>query len=71
MENPTMNMIEFKRTVRMSEASFTVVGVLSPEFRPLARSEGSVVPEIYIPLGYALVFLAASGRKRIGRSRGS
>ena len=42
------------RVVRLSDASFTVVGILPPTFQPLARTEGSVFPEMYMPLGYAL-----------------
>jgi putative ABC transport system permease protein len=42
------------RAVRMSDRPFTVVGVLPENFRPLSRAEGSVLPEMYIPLGYAL-----------------
>jgi putative ABC transport system permease protein len=42
------------RVVRLNEASFTVVGVLPASFRPLARSEGSILPEMYMPLGYDL-----------------
>ncbi len=42
------------RVVRFNEASFTVVGVLPASFRPLARTEGSILPEMYMPLGYDL-----------------
>jgi len=42
------------RVVRLNEASFTVVGVLPASFRPLARSDGSILPEMYMPLGYDL-----------------
>ncbi len=42
------------RVVRLNEASFTVVGVLPASFRPLARTEGSLLPEMYMPLGYDL-----------------
>src|SRR5262245_16904016 len=34
------------RVVRFNEASFTVVGVLPASFRPLARTEGSILPEM-------------------------
>jgi hypothetical protein len=30
------------------------VGVLPPNFRPLARATSSILPDFYIPLGYAL-----------------
>ena len=40
--------------IRMSDNSFTVVGVLPPGFRPLARPGGNVLPEFYLPLAYAL-----------------
>jgi predicted permease len=40
--------------VRLNEASFTVVGVLPASFRPLARTDGSILPEMYVPLGYDL-----------------
>jgi len=40
------------RKLVLSDASFTVVGVLPRGFHPLA--DGYVVPEMYTPLGYAL-----------------
>ncbi len=40
------------RSIRITDASFVVVGVLPRDFRPLAL--GYVVPEMYTPLGYAL-----------------
>jgi putative ABC transport system permease protein len=43
------------RTVRLSGSSFVVVGVLPPGFRPMARGgSGAVLPDFYMPLGYAL-----------------
>jgi predicted permease len=42
------------RVIHLNDAPFTVVGVLPPTFRPLARSEGSILPVMYLPLGYAL-----------------
>src|SRR5882724_1631081 len=42
------------RVIHLSDSSFTVVGVLPAGFRPLARTEGNILPEMYIPLGYAL-----------------
>ena len=42
------------RTVRLSDRSFTVVGVLPAAFHPLVRADRSIVPEIYMPLGYDL-----------------
>ena len=41
------------RVIRLSDASFTVVGVLPAGFRPL-EIEGFGAPEIFEPLGYAL-----------------
>jgi putative ABC transport system permease protein len=41
------------RVIRLSDASFTVVGVLPAGFRPL-EIEGFSNPEIFEPLGYAL-----------------
>jgi hypothetical protein len=41
------------RVIRLSDASFTVVGVLPASFRPL-EIEGFGAPEIFEPLGYAL-----------------
>jgi putative ABC transport system permease protein len=40
------------RSIRLTDASFTVVGVLPRDFRPLA--EDYILPEMYTPLGYAL-----------------
>ncbi len=42
------------RTVRLSDRPYKVVGVLPEGFQPILRSDRSVVPEIYMPLGYDL-----------------
>lgn len=42
------------RTIRMTDNSFTIVGVLPAGFRPLARVDDLILPEFYSPLGYAL-----------------
>ena len=42
------------RTVRLSDRPFTVVGVLPASFHPILRSDRSILPEIYMPLGYDL-----------------
>jgi predicted permease len=42
------------RVIRLSEAPFTVVGVLPRNFRPLARPNGPEPAEMFMPLGYAL-----------------
>ncbi len=42
------------RTVRLSDRTYRVVGVLPEGFQPILRSDRSVVPEIYMPLGYDL-----------------
>jgi predicted permease len=42
------------RTVKLSGNSFVVVGVLPAHFRPLAAPGGSLLPEIFMPLGYDL-----------------
>jgi putative ABC transport system permease protein len=42
------------RDLRLSDASFLVVGVLPAGFRPLPHGGASAFPEIYMPLGYAL-----------------
>jgi putative ABC transport system permease protein len=42
------------RTLRLSDRSFTVVGVLPASFHPLTRPDRSIFPEIYMPLGYDL-----------------
>lgn len=42
------------RTVRLSDRSYKVVGVLPESFHPLTRADRSIVPEIYMPLGYDL-----------------
>jgi hypothetical protein len=42
------------RRLSLSDSTFTVVGVLPPNFRPLARAASSILPDFYIPLGYAL-----------------
>jgi putative ABC transport system permease protein len=41
------------RVIRLNEASVTVVGVLPAEFRPLQILSGDL-PEMFLPLGYAL-----------------
>jgi putative ABC transport system permease protein len=41
------------RTLRLSESSFTVVGILPAGFQPLVRPGGKL-PEMYLPLGYDL-----------------
>jgi len=42
------------RVIRLSDSSFTVVGVLPAGFRPLEIPGGAGTPEIFEPLGYAL-----------------
>ncbi len=42
------------RTVRLSDQSYKIVGVLPANFHPVLRSDQSVAPEIYMPLGYDL-----------------
>ncbi|HUJ31902.1 MAG TPA: ABC transporter permease [Candidatus Acidoferrum sp.] len=42
------------RTVQLSDRPFKVVGVLPESFRPVLRSGPSVLPEIFMPLGYDL-----------------
>jgi putative ABC transport system permease protein len=42
------------RTVRLSDRSYKIVGVLPERFQPVLRSDRSVVPEIFMPLGYDL-----------------
>ena len=42
------------RTVRLSDRAYKIVGVLPEGFQPILRSDRSVVPEIYMPLGYDL-----------------
>jgi putative ABC transport system permease protein len=42
------------RTLRLSDRPFKVVGVLPASFHPLTRADRSIVPEIYMPLGYDL-----------------
>ena len=42
------------RTIKLSGRWFAVVGVLPEDFRPFVRSDKSVLPEIYTPLGYEL-----------------
>jgi putative ABC transport system permease protein len=42
------------RVVRLGERSFTVVGVLPADFRPVKVQDSEETPELYTPLGYAL-----------------
>jgi putative ABC transport system permease protein len=42
------------RVIRLSDSSFTVVGVLPAGFRPLEIPGAPATPEIFEPLGYAL-----------------
>ncbi|MGC2109783.1 MAG: ABC transporter permease [Candidatus Korobacteraceae bacterium] len=42
------------RSVRLSDRGYKIVGVLPEGFHPIMRADRSVVPEIYMPLGYAL-----------------
>jgi predicted permease len=42
------------RTIRVSDRSYKVVGVLSDGFQPILRSDRSVAPQLYMPLGYDL-----------------
>ena len=42
------------RVIRLSDSSFTVVGVLPAGFRPLEIPGSAGTPEIFEPLGYAL-----------------
>src|SRR5262249_45425960 len=42
------------RTLRLSDRSYKVIGVLPANFRPLLRSDRSLSPDIYMPLGYDL-----------------
>jgi putative ABC transport system permease protein len=42
------------RAVRLSDRPYKIVGVLPGGFQPILRSDRSVVPEIYMPLGYDL-----------------
>ena len=42
------------RVLRLSGASFTVVGVLPAGFRPLLVSGSDTPPDMFLPLGYAL-----------------
>ncbi|HKD83962.1 MAG TPA: ABC transporter permease [Terriglobales bacterium] len=42
------------RTIRMSDRSYKVVGVLPENFFPLVRAGRSEMPEMYAPLGYDL-----------------
>jgi putative ABC transport system permease protein len=42
------------RALRLSDRSYTVVGVLPAGFHPIMRSDRSILPEIYMPLGYDL-----------------
>ena len=39
------------RTVRLSDRSYKVVGVLPENFHPVMRSDRSIAPEIYMPSG--------------------
>lgn len=42
------------RSLRLSDRTYKVVGVLPPNFHPLVRSDRALLPEIYTPLGYEL-----------------
>lgn len=42
------------RSVRLSDRPYKIVGVLPESFHPVLRSDRSVMPEIYMPLGYDL-----------------
>jgi putative ABC transport system permease protein len=42
------------RSVQFSGRTYKVVGVLPESFRPIVRSDISVTPELYTPLGYDL-----------------
>ena len=42
------------RSVRLSDHPYKVIGVLPQSFHPIMRSDRSIVPEIYTPLGYDL-----------------
>jgi putative ABC transport system permease protein len=42
------------KRVRLNEATFSVVGVLPRNYRPLLASLDDPIPEMYAPLGYAL-----------------
>ena len=42
------------RAIRLNEASFTVVGVLRADFRPLEISDTDEPREMFAPLGYDL-----------------
>ena len=42
------------RVLRLNDSSYSIVGVLPQEFRPLPEVGGAKLPEFYSPLGYAL-----------------
>ncbi len=42
------------RTLRLSDRPYKVIGVLPANFHPLVRSDRSLLPEMYMPLGYDL-----------------
>ena len=42
------------RTLRLSDRPYKVIGVLPASFHPLVRSGRSLLPELYMPLGYDL-----------------
>jgi putative ABC transport system permease protein len=42
------------RQLSLNDSSFQVVGVLPAWFRPVPHAGGNLVPEMYMPLGYAL-----------------
>lgn len=42
------------RTIRLSDRPYKVVGILPANFHPLVRSDRSLLPEMYMPLGYDL-----------------
>ncbi len=42
------------RRLSLSDSTITVVGILPRNFRPLPQSSSTILPEFYLPLGYAL-----------------
>jgi len=66
------------RTIRLNDKPYRVVGVLPETFRPFAREDRVVLPEVFTPLGYDLTLrdacrgcqhLQAVGRIKSGVSR--